>query len=398
MPDSLYPEKQVCITGIGQSEVGRPSSHSAMKLTVDAVLQALGDAGLSKADIDGIVTYPGASGDASGISPIGSTDLMYAMGFEPKWVCSTTEGHNHMGAFAAAIHAIAAGACRHVLIFRTVAQATARHKVRHVSVLGGGASRGTVARGWQQWTLPYHVYSTANVFALYAKAYFDKFGATSEQLGSIAVNCRRMAALNPNAIYRTPITIDDYLSSRMISSPLHVYDCDTHIDGSTVLILSHRDAARDLRNPPIEIEALGLSLGGIGTGIHLNDFTELVADKTGDMLWSHTDCTPSEVDFAQLYDGFSIQALMWLESLRFCKRGEAATFVEGGERIGLNGQLPLNTFGGQLSAGRFHGFGYMYEACLQLWQRAGERQIRDAKLGVVSTGGLGFGAMLLKRG
>jgi acetyl-CoA acetyltransferase len=392
-----YPEKQVAITGIGQSHVGRPSPHNALKLTIDACVQAIEDAGLTRADIDGLVTYPGASGDPSGIGPIGSTDLMYAMGLDPAWVCSSTEGHNHMGAYAAAIHAIASGACRHVLIFRTVAQATARHKVRHISVLGGGNATGTVARGWQQWTLPYLAYSTGHIFALYARAYFDKYGATPEQLGSIAVNGRKMAALNPNAIYRDPITIDDYLVSRMITSPLHVYDCDTHIDGSTALIFSHRDAARDGPNKPIEIEALGLALGGIGSGIHRGDFSSWIADKAGETMWSHTDCVPADVDFAQIYDGFSIHVLLWLESLRLCGRGEAAAFVEGGRRIGLDGELPLNTSGGQLSAGRFHGFGHMYEACVQLWGRAGARQIRNARLGVVSNGGLGFGSMLLRR-
>jgi acetyl-CoA acetyltransferase len=115
------------------------------------------------------------------------------------------------------------------------------------------------------------------------------------------------------------------------------------------------------------------------------------------MLWSRTDLKPADVDVAQIYDGFSIHCLMWLESLRFCGRGEAASYVEGGTRIGPDGELPMNTSGGQLSAGRFHGFGHTYEACLQLWGLAGERQIKDAQLCVVANGGFGFGALLLKR-
>jgi acetyl-CoA acetyltransferase len=397
MADAAYPEKKVCITGIGQSAVGRPSTHSAMKLTLDASLQAIADAKLTLADIDGLVTYPGATGDPSGIGPVGTTDVMYAMGLQPTWIASTIEGHNHMGAIAVAIQAIASGMCRHVLIFRTVAQATARDKVRHLSVLGGGSTSGTIARGWQAWTLPYLVFSTGNIFALYAQAYMKKYNARPEQLGAVAVNGRKMAGLNPNAIYRQPITIDDYMTSRMISSPLRVYDCDTHIDGSTALIFSHRDHVRDLGRPPIQIEAFGISLGGIGTGVHRGDFSGWLADRAGDMLWSHTDLKPKDIDCAQIYDGFSIHVLLWLESLRFCDHGEAAAFVEGGRRIGLDGELPLNTGGGQLSAGRFHGFGHSYEACLQLWGRAGERQVKDASVCMVSNGGLGFGAMLLKR-
>jgi acetyl-CoA acetyltransferase len=121
------------------------------------------------------------------------------------------------------------------------------------------------------------------------------------------------------------------------------------------------------------------------------------ADRAGAMLWSRTDLKPSDVDVAQIYDGFSILTLLWLESLGFCGRGEAARFAEGGTRIGLDGALPMNTSGGQLSAGRFHGYGHTYEACLQLWQRAGERQVKDAQICAVCNGGYGYGALLLKR-
>jgi len=209
------------------------------------------------------------------------------------------------------------------------------------------------------------------------------------------VNSRAMAALNPNAIYRKPITIDDYLASRLISDPLRLYDCDTHIDGSTALVLSHRDAVREGPNVPIRIEAMGMGISGFGVGLHTGDFTEMPARRAGDMLWARTDFTPKDLDFAQIYDGFSILTLMWLEALSICGPGEAAAFVEGGSRIGLTGELPLNTSGGQLSAGRFHGYGHTYEACLQLWNKGGARQVQGARTGVVSNGGFGYGCLLL---
>jgi acetyl-CoA acetyltransferase len=162
--------------------------------------------------------------------------------------------------------------------------------------------------------------------------------------------------------------------------------------------LSHREAAPDLAHPPIEIEAMGMALGGLGFGLHQGDFTALPAAKAGEMLWSRTDLKPADVDNAQIYDGFSILTLLWLEAVKLCGPGEAAAFVEGGERIGLDGVLPLNTSGGQLSAGRLHGYGHTHEACLQLWGRAGARQVPDAKLSVVVNGGFGYGALLLKRG
>ena len=390
------PEKKVRITGVGQSAVSRPSDRSALQLTLDACLAAIADAGLKPSDIDGLTTYPGPSSDAGGFSPVGATETMLALGLEPSWIGASTEGHAHMGAIISAIQAIASGLCRHVLVFRTVAQATARARARHGMVMGGGPDGGAV-RGGGAWTVPFNAYSPANLYALYAQAYFDRYGATEAQLGAIAVNGRRMAGLNPNAIYRAPINIEDYLASRMITSPLRLYDCDTPIDGSTAILFSHRDAARDLARPPIEIEAMGMSLGGLGLGLHTGDFTSLPADKAGAMLWSRTDLKPSDVDVAQIYDGFSILTLLWLEALQLCERGEAARFVEGGSRIGLDGELPLNTSGGQLSAGRFHGYGHTYEACLQLWGRGGERQVRDAQVCAVANGGFGYGALLLKR-
>jgi acetyl-CoA acetyltransferase len=398
MPAKTYPEKQVCITGVGQSAVGRPSAKSALQLTVDACLEAVTDAGLSLSDIDGLTTYPGPSQEGSGFSPVGATETMLALGLQPTWIGASTEGHAHMSAIISAIQAIASGLCRHVLVFRTVAQASARGKVHHAGVMGGGPERGEPARGGSAWTVPFNAFSPANIYALYARAYFERYKATEEQLGAIAVNSRRMAALNPNAIYRKPITIQDYLSSRMISSPLRIYDCDTHIDGSTAILFSHRDVARDLARRPLEIEAMGMSLGGMGLGFHRGDFTAMPSDRAGAMLWSRTDLKPADVDVAQIYDGFSILTLLWLESLGFCERGAAATFVEGGSRIGLDGELPLNTSGGQLSAGRFHGYGHTHEACLQLWGRAGERQVRNAGVCAVSNGGFGYGALLLKRG
>lgn len=389
-----YPEKMVRITGIGQSAVGRPSDRTAMQLTTDACLAAIADAGLTPDDIDGITTYPGKSSEGGGIAPVGTTEAMIALGLDPTWVGSSTEGHAHMGAVVQAVLAIAAGLCRHVLVYRTVAQATARLATRSATLLSASRSR---VEGNNAWTVPFNAHSPINLWALYAQAYFARYGATVEQLGAIAVHGRSMAALNPNAIYRDPITLDDYLASRLISSPLRLFDCDTHIDGSTALVFSHKDAARDLRNPPLAIEAMGMSVGGQGMGIHRGDFTSLPADRAGEMLWSRTDLKPKDVDVAQIYDGFSILTLLWLESVKLCGRGEAAKFVEGGRRIALDGELPLNTSGGQLSAGRFHGYGHTHEACVQLWGRGGARQVRDAQVCVVTNGGYGYGALLLRR-
>ena len=183
---------------------------------------------------------------------MGATETLLALGLEPTWVGASTEGHAHMSAIISAIQAIACGMCRHVLVFRTVAQSTARLRSKSSTLLGGAGESTTRPEGPNSWYLPFGALSPVNIWALYAQAYFTKYGATAEQLGAIAVNGRRMAALNPNAIYRKQLSIEDYLASRLISSPLRLFDCDTHIDGSTALLLSHRDAARDMPRQPID--------------------------------------------------------------------------------------------------------------------------------------------------
>ena len=139
-----------------------------------------------------------------------------------------------------------------------------------------------------------------------------------------------------------------------------------------------------------------MAMGAFGEGLHTGDFTMTPAEYAGDMLWNRTDMTPADVDCAQIYDGFSIHVPLWLEAVRLCGRGEALHFIDGGENIALDGTLPLNTGGGQLSAGRFHGFGHIHEAAVQLWGRGGERQVKDARTAMVVNGGYGYGAMLLR--
>ena len=388
-------EDQVRITGAAQSEVGRPSTRSALQLTADACLAAVADAGLSPSDIDGIATYPGKSSEGGGIAPVGTAEAAEVLGIVPRWVLSSGEGFSHLSPLFHGVMAIANGLARHVLVYRTVAQAQARMKSRASTLMSG--QRSARVDGSNAWTVPFNAHSPINTFGLYAQAYFDKYGATSEQLGWIAVNGRRNAAHNPNAVYRKPLTLDDYLASRVISSPLRLYDCDSHIDGSTAILLSHKDAAKDLRNPPLHIEAMGMAMGGLWVGRFEGDFTSIEADRAGDQMWSRTDLKPKDLDCAQIYDGFSIHTWMWMEALGLVGRGEAAAFVEGGRRIATDGELPLNTGGGQLSAGRFHGYGHSYEACVQLWGRGGGRQVKDARTCVVANGGYGYGAMLLRR-
>lgn len=392
---TLHPEKLACITGAAQSEVGRPSSRTALQLTADACLAAIADAGLEVSDIDGIACYPGKSAEGGGIAPVSPSEAAAVLGIDPKWILASAEGFSHMAPIFNAITAIACGLARHVVVFRSVAQATARMASRSSTLMSGSRSR---VDGNNAWTVPFNALSPINTFALYAQAYFEKYGANEEQLGMIAVNNRRNAGHNENAVYRKPLSLEDYLASRVISTPLRLFDCDSHIDGSTATVVSHKDAAKDLKNPPLHIESMGMAVGGLWVGRYEGDFTSMpAAHKCGEMLWSRTDLKPADMDCAQIYDGFSIHVWLWMEALGLVPPGEACRFVEGGQRIALDGDLPLNTGGGQLSGGRFHGYGHIHEATVQLWGRGGGRQVADAKTCIISNGGYGYGAMILRR-
>jgi len=401
-------ERRAIISGIGQSDVGRRLGRSELDLTVEAAQAAIADAGLTRDDIDGIATYPGMTAGPPGFSGPATPEVQDAMGLSVNWHDGGVEGPGQMRAVIAAALAVAAGLARHVLVYRTVTEGSAQGSGGRQGIggAGGGGGGGGVPRfgGSMQWTLPFGAVSAANWLALVAQRRFHEFGLTREQLGQIAINARRNAGLNPKAIYTAPMSMGDYLAARMITTPLCLFDCDAPCDGSTAFIVSQRDLAGDLDHPAVQINAVGTALHGRPSWDQFDDMTTMAARDAGASLWLRTDLTPADVDTAQLYDGFSILTMVWLEALGFCGRGESGAFVEGGANIAREGLLPLNTAGGQLSAGRLHGFGFIHEACLQLRGEAGTRQVvrpggRSPEVAAVANGGGPIaGTMLLTRG
>lgn len=371
-------ERRAVISGIGQSSIGRRLGRSGLDLTLDAVLAALADAGLDRSEIDGVATGSGYA-VAPGASPVTTMDLKEALRLSVNWYAAASDS-SQMSALIHACMAVATGQARHVIVFRTVTEATAR-----LDTASNAPSR---VEGTMQWRVPFNAPSAANWVALMATRYFHEFGATREQLAQIVLNGRRNATLTPSAVYRTPLTMDAYLDARMVSSPLGLLDCDVPVDGAMALVVSHIDTARDRRAPAVHVEAICGPLYGRETWDQQVDLTRFAGADAARRLWSRTDLRPRDVDVAQLYDGFSFLALLWLEDMGFCKRGEAAAFVEGGSRISLQGELPLNTSGGQLSFGRLHGLGLVHEACVQLRNDGGERQVPNhPSVALVTNGG-----------
>ncbi|MHB9881302.1 thiolase family protein [Pacificimonas sp. ICDLI1SI03] len=385
----------VIISGVGQSAVGKRLDRTAMGLTVDAIKDALDDAGLTRDDIDGVSCYPGARPDMPAFGPVGSAEIIDALRLNTNWYSSGLEGAAQLAAIVNGYAAIKAGLARHVICVRTVTESS------------GGAAWKESARpkdfrtrvwGEYQWQMPFNAITAIHWLALYAQRHFHVYGTKREHLGAVAVNARTNGLLNPKRMYDKPLTMEDYLAAEFISSPFCLFDCDAPTDASTVIILSHADAADDLKAEPVFIDGVG-SAGNARLSWDQAEIPRMAAFDAAAMLWERSDFKPSDVDVAELYDGFSFLTLTWLEALGFCGLGESGPFVEGGHRIALDGELPLNTNGGQLSAGRTHGFGFVHEAVTQLRKRAGKRQVGgDPKLAVAAAGGGPMaGALLLAR-
>ncbi len=382
-------EKRACISGAGQSEIGRRLYRDPLELTLDACVAAIEDAGLTTRDIDGISTYPGMAPTPPGFSGAHLTEVHDALRLEVGWFGSGIETSGQLGSVINACLAVGAGLANHVLCFRSVWEASAQGgQGRKAAMPGAGRGGGFRASGMMQWTLPFYAPSAAIWIAMFAQKHFHQYGTTREQMAQIALNARRNAGRNPAAIYRQPMTMEDYFDARIISTPFCLFDCDVPADGATAVIVSRRERARDLRKRPIGVEAVGTALRGRPSWDQFDDLTTMANRDAAAHLWTRTDLGPADVDVAEIYDGFSFLTMSWIEALGFCAVGESGPFIEGGQRIAPDGELPLNTHGGQLSAGRLHGYGFLHEACVQLWQEGGERQIpKPPQVAVAAAGG-----------
>jgi acetyl-CoA acetyltransferase len=248
-----------------------------------------------------------------------------------------------------------------------------------------------------QFTMPYGYFPIIPAIGMMMRRRIDELGGSIEDYGHIAINARRWASMNEAAVLRDPITMDDYLGSRILAEPLHLFDCDYPVSGATAVVMTTAERARDLAKPVIAIDAFAAATGPNPDWLQAEDFLFGATRRCGERLWSRSSLTPQDVDVAELYDGFTHITLSWLEALGFCGIGEAGAFLDSGKTIGPGGTLPLNTHGGQLAAGRLHGLGMLAEAVQQLRGECGERQVPDAKVAVVSNGhGPQCGAIVLR--
>jgi acetyl-CoA acetyltransferase len=388
---------EVAAVGVGYSATGRRLGLSSWELGIQAATAALADAGMSPRDVDGVTLLWGVAGPPPpGIDMVDAMDFGRVMGMSPLNWHGSGGLPAYIGPALEAVAAIRSGFAHTVLTMRIIRQRlSSTGEIDQLNL----QTAPTPAPGDMGFTAPYG-FGVAGaipaIASLPAQRHMDVFGTTEEQFGAHVVAQRHHATMNEDAIFRDPLTMDDYLGSRYIAKPVHVLDCDYPVDSASAVIYTAGDRARDWAKKPVWVEAgASSSVYGYAGGFELVDVNQNSPFHCARELWNRTDLTPADVDCAQLYDGFTIIVFQWLEALGFCGLGESGPFVaEGNTRLG--GALPVNTDGGACNVGRRHGANFCIESVRQLRGECGERQVPNAEVSVWANAvGPFSGAMLM---
>lgn len=363
---------KVAIVGAADTEVGKVPHLSATGLCVDAARRALDDAGISKDQVDGLVT---CNSFAEPYMYHAEVIAEYLQIFPRYCVSAVAGGGTTFSSIQNAALAIASGVCDTILV--TMADSLRTGLSREQAMVIQSST------GHPEFESPYGPTVPA-FYALIARAHMDEFGTTPEQLAAVAVNARLHASRNSNAQMRDLITVKDVLDSRMIADPLHLLDCSLVSDGGSAVILTSAERAKDFPHQPIYI--LGTGEGHSHEHIsQARSLTTSAAVESGKRAYNMAGMGPVDMDLAQIYDCFTPVMLVELEDLGFCNKGEGGAFVEEGNTA-LGGSIPMNTNGGLLSYCHPGNPGSMYaltEAVFQLRHAAGARQVNGAETALV---------------
>ncbi len=353
------------IAGVATFGQGEAHGFTDMEILARSARAAVADAGLKMSDIDGLCT-------ASSSASMWALPVVEYLGIRPRFVDSTMLGGSSFVAhLMPAIQALQSGQCNAVLVCYGSAQRTAAFGRREM----------VAARKYldpQPYETPYDPMMPPSAYALAASRHMHEFGTTRRDLAEVAVAARAWAAMNPEAFMRDPLSIDDVLNARMISDPLSVRDCCLVTDGGGAYVLVRAERARDLPSKPVYV--LGSATAVWNRQISsMHDLTVTAASESGPAAFAMAGLKPSDIDVVQLYDAFTINTLLFLEDLGFCKKGEGAAFVRNGG-IAPGGHLPVNTNGGGLSCVHpgMYGIFTIVEAVRQLRGQCGERQVAGA--------------------
>ncbi len=363
----------VAIAGVGLAGCGEAPGWSEMEIAAAAAKNALDDAGLTARDVDGIVI-------ASTNIFMSGLALAEHLGVRPKFTeSSMVGGSSFVGHLIPAMLALNAGLCDTILVAYGSNQRTGTGRTE--------AGRHKMALDPQVFEHPYKPFNPPTSYALAAARHMHQYGTTRAQLAEIAVAARKWAQLNPEAFTREPLAVEDVLKSRMVSDPLTVRDCCLVTDGGGAYVLTRAERAQALQKAPAYL--LGVGAAHWHRQISsMPDLTVTAATESGERAFEMAGLAPQDVDVVELYDAFTINTLLFLEDLGFCKKGEGGAFVSGG-RIAPGGSLPVNTNGGGLSCVHpgMYGIFLLIEAVRQLRGEAGQRQVQDAAVALAHGNG-----------
>jgi acetyl-CoA acetyltransferase len=364
---------EVAIAGVGESDHSKASGRTAREIAAQAVERALDDAGLRPEDVDGIMYTPVAADfdehafrEHFGVS-------------QELWV--SRQGGGMVWAATApyeAALALRAGRARHIVNVFSVAWATQRSEM-----VGGPGQMHAEELFKQSLEVPFGWFPQPVYFASVARRHMHEYGTTEEQLGAIAVACRRHANRTPAAVMRDkPLALADYLASPKIADPFRKEDCCLISDGGGAYVMTTAERARDLRKPAVTVAGVGL--GNSRTGVHWaeqGDFTATPQVFAAPVAFAMAGLERSDVDVLTCYDPFTIVSLMQIEDIGFCPKGEGGRFVEGAALHFDGGVLPYNTHGGMLSHAYVLGIAHVVEVVRQLRGEAAA-QVPDARIGI----------------
>ncbi len=371
---------RAAIAGIGQTEFSKDSGRSELRLACEAVMAALGDAGLAPRDVDGLATF------SMDNNP--EIEVARAIGAGPLRFFSRIHygGGAACGVMMQAALAVASGAAEVVVCYRAMNERSMQRFGIGTTPRAAVATTETAHFGWYT---PFGLMTPASWVAMQAQRYLHDTGATTEDFGRVSVACRKHAATNPNAwFYRKPITLEEHQASRWIVRPLRLYDCCQESDGAVAVIVTTTERARDLRQPPAVIRAAAQ-----GASVDQQMMTSYYRDAIGDLpemsfvaqqLHAQSGVGAGDFQTAVIYDHFTPFVLAQLESFGFCKPGEAKDFVKGGN-IELGGSLPVNTHGGQLGEAYIHGMNGVAEGVRQV-RGSAVNQVRGVEHVLVTAG------------
>jgi acetyl-CoA acetyltransferase len=345
------------IAGIGATEFSKRSGRSELRLACEAVLAAIGDAGLEPSDVDGLVTFTADTSSEIHIARntgIGELKFFSRVGYGGGAACGTVQQ---------AAMAVATGIADVVVCYRAFNE---RSGERYGLGQANRPMDVSADRAAYSWMTPFGLSTPAQWVAMFARRYMHEYGATSEDFGRVAVVDRRHAANNPAAwFYERPITLADHQASRWIAEPLHLLDCCQESDGGQALVVVSAERARDLPHPPALVMAAAQGSGNdqhMMTSYYRPEISGIPEmGLVGRQLYAQSRLTPADIGAAILYDHFTPFVLPQLEELGFCARGEAGDFIADGH-LEVGGRLPSNTHGGQLGEAYIHGMNGIAEA------------------------------------